>query len=79
MLNNFDEPTHRSFPVRLDQDLYDAFYKVFPQYGARSIFIREAIRAALRQLSEEDNTLNISAAVKLALKSPALRIRLSNR
>lgn len=73
-----DERRTKTFPVNMPIDLFDAFYRIFPDYGARSLFIREAVRAALRQLSTEDGSLNLPDAVKLALQSPALRIRIAN-
>jgi metal-responsive CopG/Arc/MetJ family transcriptional regulator len=73
-----DEPKTKTFPVNMPIELFDSFYRIFPDYGARSLFVREAVREALRQLSTEDGTLNLPNAVKIALQSPALRIRIAN-
>ena len=79
MPDNYDDQQEtKVFPVSMPVDLFDAFYRVFPHYGSRSIFIRECIRAALKQLSVVNGTLNLPDAVKIALESPALRIRIAN-
>ena len=68
---------YKQFPVKMPIDLFEAFYRVFPHYGTRSIFIRETIREALRQLSD-GSVLDIPTAVRVSLKSPALRVRIDS-
>lgn len=72
-----DNRTHRPFPVNLPTDLYDAFFKMFPEYGARSTFIREAIRAVLRQKGVE--VVIVDDAAGTALDSAAMRSRTNKR
>lgn len=70
-----EERPYRQFPVNLPTDLYEAFFKLFPDYGARSVFIREAIRAALRQVAKPNGSLDVNSATQTALSSVVLRLR----
>lgn len=65
----------KQFPLRLEQEIYEAFIRIFPDHGQRTFFLRAVVREVIKQVQINPELLNLPTAVRSVLTSAGMKIR----
>lgn len=71
-----DEIKTKQLTLRLDQEIYESFIRIFPNHGQVSYVLRAVVREIVKQVKEKPELVNLPTAVQSVLMSAGLKIRL---
>ncbi len=66
----------KQLTLRLDQDIYEAFVRIFPNHGQRQFFLRATVREVINQVQKEPKLVNLPEAVRVVLTSVGMQMRI---
>ena len=66
----------KQITLRLDPEIYEAFFRIFPKHGQRQYFLRAAVREVINQIRKEPNLIRLPEAVRTVLTSAGMKVRL---
>jgi len=57
----------KQLTLRLDQEIYEDFIRIFPDHGQLSKVLRAVVREIIKQVREEPKLVNLPTAVQSVL------------
>lgn len=73
--NNFEIKT-KQLTLRLDLDIYESFFRIFPKHGQVSWVLRAIVREIIKQVKDNPEVVKLPEAVQSVLNSAGMRLRL---
>jgi hypothetical protein len=71
-----EQPQTKQLTLRLDLEIYESFFRIFPKHGQVSYILRAVVREIIKQAKTNPELVKLPDAVQTVLNSAGMKLRL---